>query len=83
MECITVLCTALPDAQTDGRDPNGNRNGGIAGDNISRKILFDLIATLPDIVDVDDGSVAQDPDLMEIILSTLHYVMFEFKIQGF
>lgn len=60
---------------------NSNRNGVIVGDNISRKILFDLIATLPDIV--DDGSVAQDPDLMEIILSTLHYVMFEFKIQGF
>ena len=72
LECITVLCTALPDAQTDGRDPNGNRNGGIAGDNISRKILFDLIATLPDIV--DDGSVAQDPDLMENILSTLRDV---------
>jgi len=72
LECITVLCTALPDAQTDGRDSTGNRNGGIAGDNISRKILFDLIATLPDIV--DDGSVAQDPDLMENILSTLRDV---------
>jgi hypothetical protein len=50
---------------------------------VAKFCLISLVATLPDIVDVDDGSVAQDPDLMEIILSTLHYVMFEFKIQGF
>jgi len=74
LECITVLCTALPDADADadGRDLNGNRNIGVSGDNISRKILFDLIATLPDIV--DDGSITQDPELMDNILSTLRDV---------
>ena len=47
---------------------------------VAKFCLISLVATLPDIVDVDNGSVAQDP---EIIMSTLHYVMFEFKIQGF
>ena len=71
LECLSVLCTNLSDSSEEA-DKN---SGSGSGDSMTRTILLDLIATLPDIV--DEGSTTQDPDLMESILSTLRDIRIQ------
>ena len=73
LECLSVLCTNLfegDDAFSE-RTGNGNKDE----ENVTRSILLDFIAILPDMI--DDGCVEQDPELMDNIISTLRDIRLQ------
>jgi hypothetical protein len=72
LECITVLSTAVTDVEFDGNGADVKQRKDGSNDSVGRSVLLDLIGMLSDIV--DDGAIAQDPELIECILGTLRDV---------
>ena len=69
MECLSVL-SFTSDSTNDSEVEGGNDLDP------SRSILLELITTLPEIV--DDDSIAQDPEQMSQIITTLRHERFKF-----
>lgn len=72
LESITMLSTAVTDVEFDGNGIDVKQRKDSSNDSVGRSILLDMIGMLSDIV--DDGAIAEDPELMESILCTLRDV---------
>jgi Fanconi anemia group D2 protein len=71
VECIGTLPSCISD-QDDTNTSTATTNNAHPSDTAAKSILLDLMATLPDII--DDSCVAQNPNLIQEIISTLREV---------